>query len=53
MEIIHSKINSYLPKHRVKAYNFITSIQNIIFNDTIKTSNISRCGYKTKMLLII
>ena len=30
LESIHSKINTFLPKHKTNTYNFINSIKNII-----------------------
>ena len=53
VESLHSKLNFYLPKHKTNKYNFIYAIQNIIFNDSIKLSNICRFDYKTKALILL
>ena len=53
IESLHSKINSYLPKHKTTVYNFIKSLENVIFNDTIKNNSVKRYDFKTRSLLIL
>ena len=53
IESLHSKINYYLPKRKTTVYNFIKSLENVIFNDTIKNNNIKRYDFKTRSLLIL
>ena len=53
IESLHSKINSYLPKHKTTVYNFIKSLENVIFNDTIKNISVKRYDFKTRSLLIL
>ena len=53
IESLHSKINSYLPKYKTTVYNFIKSLENVIFNDTIKNISVKRYDFKTRSLLIL
>ena len=53
VESLHSKINLYLPKHKSTKYNFINTLENIIFNDSFKIENLKRFDFKTKALMLL
>ena len=50
IEQIHSRINSYMPKHSINNFDFINIMKNIFINDSINNKDIIRYDYKTRAL---
>ena len=52
-ESLHQKINFNLPKRKTTSFDFITSIQSILYKNFIKIENIKRRDYITQALINI